>query len=233
MIQGGYVGGTSATTRKYKIGASIANAGIPVIDGTAGVIPCTTTDGADTPGLGLDTATYSTTQATVLAAGGEAFVTVATNPLSLVKARLSGAATDGTALTTVTNTSASAGGTTVTSASVGTASSATGTVWCISGANVGQSRIITTFNSGASVVVTVPFTRAIAVGDVFLWAPMAPEPGAGCGNAQATTLFTEIDASIVAGTGLVVTTYGLEMNGISDSYVLFLLQDHLFNVATI
>lgn len=233
MQQGGYLGAASSTTKKFKIGASILNLGIPVIDGTAGVIPCTTTDAADTPGLGLDTAVYSTVQATVLAASGEQFVTVATNPLNLCRARLSGGATEGTALTQLVATAASAGGTLITDADVGTATMVSGVVWCISGANKGESRIATSFSSAVSVTVTVPFSRAIAVGDIFLWAPMAAEPGAGCGNAQTTTLFTEIDASIVSGTGLVVTTYNLEMNGTLDSKVEFLLADHLYNQTTI
>lgn len=233
MMVGGYLGATSPTRKKFMIGASIVSAGIPVIDGAAGVIPCTTTDGADTPGLGEDTAVYSTTQATVLAAGDQQFVTVHTNPMALVRARISGGAAEGTVMTTLTNTSASAGGTVITSASVGTATMASGRVWCIAGNNVGQFRMCTSFSSGVSCTVTVPFTRALAVGDQFLWTPFTPEPGAGCGNAQATTLFTEVDGSIVAGTGLVVTTYDVEMNGPSNSYVNFLLQDHLYRDGTI
>jgi hypothetical protein len=233
MQIGGYIGGPSNTTKQFKIGASILNAGIPVIDGTAGVIPCTTTDAADTPGLGLDLATYSTTQATVLAAGDEDFVTVATNPLALVRARISGGSAEGTAMTTLINTTASAGGTVIADADVGTATMVSGVVWCITGANRSQSRIATSFSSATSVTVTVPFARAIAVGDEFLWAPFAAEPGAGCGNVQTTTLFTEADGAIVAGTGLAATTYHLEMNGALDSYVQFLLADHLYNQATI
>jgi hypothetical protein len=233
MLQGGYIGATSPVTKKFAIGASIASAGIPVIDGAAGVVPCTTTDGADTPGLGLDTATYSTVQATILAAGDQAFVTVNTNPQLILKARMSGSATEGTALTTLVNTSASAGGTVVTDADVGTATMASGRLWCISGNNVGQWRMCTSFSSGVSATVTAPFTRAIAVGDEFLWAPFTAEPGAGCGNVQTTTLFTEADASIAAGTGLVTATYDIEMNGALNSHVLFQLQDHIYGTATL
>jgi hypothetical protein len=233
MLQGGYIGATSPITKKFMIGASIASVGIPVIDGTAGVIPCTTTDAADTPGLGLDLATYSTTQATVLAAGGQALVTVSTNPMLLIKARISGSSTEGVAMTTLINTSASAGGTVITDADVGTATMASGRVWCISGNNVGEFRVATSFSSATSVTVTVPFSRAIAVGDEFLWTPFTAEPGAGCGNVQTTTLFTEADGSIVAGTGLVVTTYDIEMKGALDSAVLFQLADHLYNQTTI
>ena len=233
MRQGGYLSGGGQYVKQFKIGASIVNVGVPVIDGTAGVIPCTTTDAADAAGLGLDTAVYSTTQATVLAAGGEDFVSVDVRPDLVIKARACGGATDGTALVTLSNTAASSAGTTITDADVGTASVATGTVWCVTGANRGQSRIITTFNSAQDVVVTVPFTRTIAVGDTFHAVPWAKEPGTGAGNVQATTLFTEGDATIVAGTGLVAAVVDLEMLGSLDSAVLFILADHMYQSATL
>jgi hypothetical protein len=228
MNQSSYLSGNAAVLSKFKIGASILSAGIPVIDGTAGVIPCTTTDAADTPGLALELATYSTTQG-----DAEGIVTVDVHPGLIISARMSGGATENTALTTLSNTSISTAGTTVTDADVGTATMVSGYVWCISGANKGQSRIATTFNSAASVVVTVPFLNDIAVGDEFLWSPFAKEPGAGCGNVQTTTLFTQADASIVAGTGLVTVVTDVEMNGASDSAVRFLLQDHLYGTATL
>ena len=233
MQESGHLCGGAGLHKKFKIGASIVSAGIPVIDGTAGVIPCTTTDAADTPGLGLDTATYSTTQATVLAAGDEAFVTVSIRPDLIIKALMSGGATEGTALTTLSNTSASAGGTTITDADVGTATPVTGTVWCVTGNNRGQSRIITTFNSAQDIVVTVPFTRTIAVGDTFHQCPWAKEPGAGAGNVQTTTLFTQADATIVAGTGLVAAVVDLELKGSTDSYVLFITPDHAYGTVTL
>ena len=134
----------------------------------------------------------------------------------------------------LTNTSASAGGTTITDATnVGTATTASGTVWCISGNNVGQSRRIITFNSASNIVVTVPFPNAIAVGDTFLQVPWSIEPGVGCGNVQSSTLFTQADQTIAAGTGGVATVTWIEQNGRSDSYVLFQLQDQLYKDATI
>lgn len=221
--------GGAGVLRKVKAGASFANAGIGAIDGTAGAIPVTTTDGADAYGLALDTATYSTTQG-----DAEGLVTIDIRPDLVIRARMSGGATEGTALTTLSNTLAETAGTTVTDADVGTASSATGTLWCTKGANVGQSRIITTFNSATDVVVTVPFKNDIAAGDEFLWCPYnACDAGAGGGNVQTTTLFTEANAAIVAGTGLVAAVCDLELNGRLDSYVQFILADHAFGTATL
>lgn len=232
MRLGYHLCGGGELLKQYKIGASIA-AGVPVIDGTAGVIPVTTTDAADNAGLAMDAATYTTTQATLLANGGEDFVSVNIRPDLVIWARACGGATEGTALVTLSNTSASSAGTTITDADVGTASVATGTVWCVTGANRGQSRIITTFNSAQDVVVTVPFTRTIAVGDTFHAVPWAKEPGAGAGNVQATTAFLEGDATIVAGTGLVAAVVDLEMRGSLDSAVLFTLADHMYGVVTL
>jgi hypothetical protein len=232
MIAAGHLNGGGALQRKLKLGASVVSVGVPLIDGTAGVLPCTTTDGADTPGLGLDTGTYSTAQGSTHAEG---LVTCSMRPDLIIKALMSGGATEGTALPLLTNTAASTDGTTVSDATnVGTASMATGTLWCIKGANVGQSRVITTFNSATSEVVTVSFLQDIAVGDQFLQCPWSVAPvGAGGGNVQTTTLFTQADATIVAGTGLVAAVVDLELNGRTDSAVLFIMPDHVYNVATL
>lgn len=233
MLEAGHLSGGAGVHRRYKIGASILNAGIVVIDGTAGVIPCTTTDFADTPGLGLDTGTYSTTQG-----DAEGLVTVSVRPDLIVKALLSGGATEGTALTLLSNTSLDTGGTIVTDADVGAADMDSGTVWCTAGANVGQSRLITTHTGSTSFTVTVPFLNDIAVGDEFLFCPYGMQgSGAagsdGVGNVQTSTLFTQADASVASGTGGVATVVDLELNGRTDSAVLFVLTDHIFAVATV
>ena len=232
MQIGGFLGGGAPVLKKFKLGASVANAGIPVIVDASNdfgeCIPCTTTSFADTWGLAVDTGTYTTTQAAT-----EGVVTVCINPDLIVRALLSGGATEGTALQALITTSASAGGTTITDADVGTATSVAGTCWCASGNNVGQSRIITTFNSAVSIVVTVPFPRAIATTDTYHQCPFSRNGSAGSGNAQTTTLFTQVDASIVAGTGGEVAIVDLELNGASDSYVLFVLADHALKVVTV
>lgn len=75
--------------------------------------------------------------------------------------------TIGTALTELTNSSASSNGTTLTH-TVGTNSQAGySTLYCRKGANKGQYRIVTS-GSTSTKVVTVPFPYAIADGDVFV-----------------------------------------------------------------
>src|SRR3990167_8646780 len=111
MFDSGHLGGGASLRKRYKIGATIATAGIPLIsDGTtfAGIVPCTTTNLDFTHGLGLDTGTYSTVQG-----DAEGLVTVSVRPDLIVRALMSGGATAGTALTLLSNTAASAGGTVV------------------------------------------------------------------------------------------------------------------------
>mgnify|MGYP001583793040 CR=1 FL=1 len=236
MIQAGHLGGGGPVHRQMRIAATIANAGIPIIavTDTVGVRPATTTSFADSPGLGLDTGTYSAAQG---ATHAEGLVTVSRRPDLIVKALLSGAAGEGTALTLLSNTAASTDGLTITDADVGSNDMVSGTVWCISGANVGQSRAITTHTGATSFAVTVAFLNDIAVGDEFLFCPYSNYgTGAGAidgvGNVQTTTLFTQANASIASGTGGEATVVDLELNGRTDSSVLFILQDHQYGVAT-
>lgn len=224
-----HLAGGAPLLKRIKIGASFANAGIVSINGSAGIIPSTTTDFADTMGLALDAATYSTTQG-----DAEGLVTVDVRPDAVIRALMSGGATEGTALTLLVNTAADTGGTTVTDADCGSADMTTGTVWCTKGANVGQSRVVTTHNSATSLVATVPFKNDIAVGDEFLFCPYnAAGITDGAGNVQTSTLFTQADASIASGTGGLATVVDLELNGRSDSYVAFQLGDHLFAISSV
>lgn len=221
--------GGAPLMRRTKIGASFANAGIVTINGAAGVIPSTTTDFADSMGLALDTGTYSTTQG-----DAEGFVTVDIRPDAIIGALMSGGATEGTGLVVLSNTAAETAGTTITDADTGSNDMVSGTVWCISGANVGQSRPIATHNAATSFVVTVPFPNDIAAGDEFLFCPYN-EAGLtdGAGNVQTTTLFTQADASIASGTGGLATVVELNLNGRYDSYVLFRLGDHIYDISSI
>ncbi len=235
MLEAGHLCGGGSVIRNYKIGATFADPGIVAINGTAGIIPCTTTDFADTPGLALNTATYSTAQG---ATHAEGLVRVSVRPDLIIKALMSGGATEGTVLTLLSNTSASTDGLTITDADVGSNDMDSGTVWCVSGANVGQSRLITTHTGSTSFAVTVAFLNDIAVGDEFLFCPWGMQGAGGAGddgvgNVQTSTLFTQADASIASGTGGVATVVDLELNGRTDSYVLFVLQDHIFGVATV
>ena len=235
MKVAGHWGGGASILKRYRLSGSILNAGIVAIyapGAVSGVLPSTTTSFADSPGLALDTGTYSTTQSATV----EGTVTIDIRPDAIISAKMSGGATENTVLTTLSNTSADTTGLIVTDADVGTNTSLYGTVWCIGGGNVGQSRTITAFNSAVDIRVVVPFTNTIAVGDTFLWAPYnvlgASVTYVDNGNLQTSTLFTQADASIAGGTGGAVSIWDLELNGVGDSNVLFLLGDHIHRVYT-
>jgi hypothetical protein len=225
--------------KTYKLAATVPNAGVPgIVTGTTGNVGIgTTTAFTDTVGLIVDTGTYTTVQATILAnvnalvGTGEGLITVSIRPDLVVGALVTGAPTENTAMAILTNTSASAGGTVVT-ATVQSNSLDGGTIWCIGGNNVGYSRTITTHTSTTSLTVTVPFPRAIAVGDTFLAMPwnMADT---GMDNIAASTLVTQADASIAVGTGGLATVVDQYLRGPTDTVIGFTLGDHVLKVNTI
>jgi hypothetical protein len=218
--------GSAPIIKKYKVGASVANAGVPVmVDASnkyGNVIPCTTTSAADTYGVSVDTATYSATQGAV-----EGVVSVIINPFAVYKALMAGGATENTTLQVLIPTGANSAGTTVTDADVGTAEMDGGTIWGITGANAGQSRVLTNYTSGTNAVVTVPFLNDIATTDTYALCPYCVGT-AGGGNVQLTALFTQANAIIAVGTGIDANVVELDLNGLTNSYVLFQLADHVF-----
>jgi len=236
MIAGGHLCGGGPVLKRFKLGSTVANVGVPVAStgaDAAGVDPVTTTTWDFVHGLSTDTGTYSTTQG-----DAEGLVTVTVRPDLIAKALMSGGATEGTALALLTNTAASATGVTITDAvNVNDDSQVGGTIWCISGNNVGLSRGITTHTVSSLVTVLVPFPRAIAVGDTFIMIPYnlsgdGTDTTDGNSNIQSTTLFTQADASVASGTGGQVSVVELELNGRSDSNVLFIFDAHVHSGAS-
>jgi len=126
----------------------------------------------------------------------------------------------------------------MTDADVGTADLDGGIIWCIDGANVGLSRSITAWTSATSLVVTVPFPRAIATADSYLAVPFNTV-GTGAAGADGnawltpTAVFTQADGTAAAAAGGKVSIIDLQLNGRSDSYVVFVLGDHVNNSAAL
>lgn len=230
MDVSGLLSGGAPVIKKYQINADVDNIGIPLLVGAAdeaGLDLPTTTVAADVVGLNLDTATYSTTQGSG-ASSAERLVSVIINPDAILKARMSGGAAEGTALTLYDVTTASAGGTAITTGDEwSNPTMDEGVVWGYDGANVGQSRKITSVSSTAGTV-TIPFDYATVVGDNFLRAPYWAMQGL---TAQLTTNFWEVDASIAVATGAGFRPIDMELNDLSNegnlkSYVFMLPTDH-------
>lgn len=165
--------------------------------------------------------TYSTTQG-----DPEGLVELIINPDAIFSARASGSGTSGTSLTVYAQDTASAGGTVLTDADLPTGTFDEGVIWCISGNNVGQARRITAYTANASLTVTSPFVRALAVGDTFLIVPWTPFVGTAL---QLTADFLEADASIAVGTGANARAVELILQGRADSSVYFIARDHALN----
>lgn len=157
------------------------------------------------------------------------------NPHLVIEYRMSGGATAGTSLSNQDETTGSAGGTVVTTGAEWSSPTVDeGVVWANQGgvnANQGQYRKVTSVSSTAGTV-TVPFDRAIAVGDDFLRAPYwILDPTAK--TIQFTSDLTEANAAIAVGTGGAMAVVGFRLNGVADSYVLACSNDHALNIATL
>lgn len=229
------IGGSAPHYRRYKVAAAHA-VGAPVIRtaaGATGVTIATTTSTANAIGVVQDNGAdynagvnipYSTTQGDV-----EAVYKVIINPDAIWRLLLNEGATDGTALTVRTVTTASSDGLVVTTGfDYSSPQMDEGTVWCTSGANVGQSRKITSTSTTAATVI-MPFLNDTVVGDTFQHAPYF------VGNSpfvQLTSNLLNADNSIAVGSGAGFSVLDLELNGVSDSYVLAILIDHVFGVST-
>lgn len=251
--EAGHLSGGAPIYMRYPVRVSIVSVGIPIVAVTdeVGVSPPTTTAAGDSVGLGMDIVTYSTTQADQR--GGEAagtglgfrsfggldmgrMVTVSVRPDLIIKSLMSGSGTEGVVLVERANTTADAAGLTATIVG-GTATDMEGGVyWCIRGNNVGYARQLVT-DSTTALTTTVPWPYTLSTSDVFLECPYS---GFGTGassidgstNVTLSTLFTQADASAAAGAGVEAQVFKLELNGASDSYVLWLNQFHQFNRAT-
>ena len=229
MEVGGHLNGGASLLKKLKLGATMANPGIIMQAGVTtavGLIPTATTLASTLPayGLAIDAGTYTATPT----ASTEGLVTVDVRPDLIIRARATGAAAENTALATLTQTSAS---TTVLTCTIMSASIDGGVFWCLTGANAGQSRSITAHTSTTSITATVAMPNSMAVGDTFAavpwnWAGTGVDGSDGAGWVQTSTLFTQADASIASGTGVVCSVVDLELNGTTDTYVLFVLRGH-------
>ena len=224
--------GTAPLAKKYQVDATIANVGVPLLidtDSEAGLNAGTTTSAADFGGMAQDTVTYTATQGTG-ADSAERKVGVIINPDAVWKTRLSGGATDGTALTLYDVTSESSGGTAVTTGDAwNNPTMDEGVVWGYDGANVGQIRKITSVGATAGTV-TIPFDNGTVVGDNFMRAPYWPNRTI---SVQLTTLLFEADASIAVGTGAEYVVVDMDLRDISGdgrlkSYIHMMAKDHVY-----
>ena len=212
--------------------------------GTTGTLSVSTTAGlADVMGLVVSapfggTLTYSTTQGDT-----EGVAKIIYNPFMIYKLRIVPSTTAGTAFANgdgyfLTEDSGDAAGLTITDGQVGGSSSddIDGEVFCIGGANVGQSRIITAQSANVNLVVTVPWSNDIAIGDTFVYSQYGP----GVIAVTTTSDLTEADGSVAGAAGgdaRVIRTYVETREGGATTsapylYLEMICLDHAFNSFT-
>ena len=215
MANLGYLlGGGGPVIKKYMVDAGTPDftvAGcpaVPALTAEAGVTPMLAGTINSYVGLSLDTATYTATQTTVRT-DGPGVISLVVNADPVIRLRMSGSGTAGTALPLITNSAASAGGTavTITTGNIvpNSPTMLDGTIICLTGSNVGIRRKITTV-SATVFTVLVPFPYAIASGDTFTAFPYFPGADTVVGGDDLTltttpgTLATEADASVASTT---------------------------------
>jgi len=221
---------------KYQVAATEADLGTPFLipgAGNAGIVQATTTGAVDMIGCNLDLATYVTAQQTD-GSSAERTVSVITNPDAVWRIKMSGGATENTALTAVAVTTASTTGLTITTAEDWSSPEMDeGFTWAYDGANAGQARKITSTTTLAGTV-TVAFDYDTVVGDNFLRCPYSPGQSV---TLQLTTNLIQADASIAVGTGADFRCYRLLLrdqtdSGKTNSFVYALSDDHCFSGRT-
>jgi hypothetical protein len=215
--------------KKYQVGETFGYAGVPVTvagSGGYGVKKVTTTAAANVLGLGLEAVTAVTAQQSDNSDPSRR-ISVIVNNDAVFKARYSGAATDGTAITDYAETSGNTAGTTVTAA--GLVSADEGSIVCSSGANAGQIRKNITGGSG-SAVAGVAFPLDIAIGDRFF---TLPQSSMDAQTVKFTTNLTEIDQSAAVATNeaaFQVLDFSLGQGSeiLTNTYAFIVATDHLF-----
>lgn len=227
-------GGSTAIVKKYQVAATNTVIGRPYVkcaDGDVGIVLGSTTNATDFIGVNLDAAgTYAAAQNTD-GSDNAKYTSLIINPLAVYRARLSGGATDGTALTQRTVTTASTDGLTVTHSGYNSSSPDLdeGVIWGYSGTNAGVYRKITGTADGTTTVI-LAFPRDDAVGDTYLLAPIYPTRSI---VAQLTTNCTEIDATAAIATDCEMIVAEMILNdiagnGTTQSYAMIQFADSLF-----
>ncbi len=235
-------GGSMAIIKRYQVAATKATPGVPVLVPAAagsGVVVATTTSTANSVGVTIDTSnanrrgvltntsTYVTAQQTD-SADTERAVGVIINPFAVYSLLMSGAATEGTAMLLYTAASGGSDGLTVVfDVSVASPEMADGTAYCLTGANVGMARKITSTSSTTGTF-TVAWPRDVAANDTFLIAPYSDLFGI---KVQLTTLLNQADSSIAVGTGAALKPIEMKWDSRSNSYLEAVLADSVFTAA--
>jgi hypothetical protein len=231
----GLLSGGAPVVKRYQIPSTISVDGIPVVASAAGAAGplslATTTAANDLVGITLTTATYGTAQNSD-GTDPAALVEVIINPDAVIHIDMSGDGTTGTALADQSVSTASTDGLAITTGASWTSTEYDeGSVWGVSGSNVGVLRKITSTSATAGTV-TVAFPQDTAVNDVYHRASVHPMAN------QTITLTSDLDA-FNAAAGVATNTAEFQCieltpndwigNAAIQPFALFVAQDHILN----
>ena len=225
------LGGGAPHIKKYAIGDTHTTAGVVTTApdaAQAGLMVSTTTAMVDCVGVTLDTGTYVTAQQTD-GTSAERKVSVIISPDACFRALISGGATEGTAIGLFTVTAATTDGLDVIDTAVDWTSPKTdeGLIYFTSGVNQGQSRkVITT--GGAEATIATAFDGDHQVGDQGFRLPWWFFDRTS-DALTTTTLLTQADMSADADAGGDIKPIDIELNGTTDSFLVFTIDDHALN----
>jgi hypothetical protein len=170
----------------------------------------------------------------------EGVISCIINPDAVWRAKLSGAATEGTLLLVTTNSVASSGGTLITittgDAVPNSPTMLDGQAYGLAGNNVALTRTITTVDA-TSATVTVPFPRACAVSDTYLLLPFvgASFPAGSVASCVLTTNLYEVRANSDNTGDAAINVVDVEIqtgDPRGHSFLHMLLRDHILNLST-
>lgn len=224
--------GGKAVIKRYHPAAAVVTVGKPFLKPAAngtGLATSTTTSVADMVGVNVDTAAYQAAQ-NADGTDNAALMGVIINPLAVWRCKMSGGATENTALSLQTVTTASTDGLTITTAAEWSSPEYDeGIVWGYDGPNAGVYRKLTSTSSTAGTVIQA-FPRDTVVGDNFL---RAPYNFGGTTTVQLTTLLTQADASIAVGTGATFRVVDMllrakDKDGRTNSFIYIQTSDSVF-----
>lgn len=240
-------GGSYQDTLRYKMSSAITEGQVVIRDATLtnpGEVDDSgsATAALNTLGCVMDTATYTTTQATDMIEG---LVRVCQDPFAVWEFAVSGNGTSGVALVAAATTpsnifvndTASAGGTLITETAVGVIQRTGALIKGRTGANAGITRKVAAHTDSTSCAVTVPFPNAIALNDSFLCVGLgrqliALSLTATDGTPAATyPQYAEVDGTTgTDAAGLPVQIVDILMNEMTDTAVVqVVMRTHLFN----
>ncbi|MFZ2652448.1 MAG: hypothetical protein WA210_20295 [Burkholderiaceae bacterium] len=223
--------GGKMVIKRYHPAAAVTVVGKPFIApaaGATGLSTSTTTSTANMVGVNVETAAYTAAQNSD-GSDNASLMGVIINSHAVWRTKMSGGATENTALSAQTVTTASTDGLAITTAAEWSSPTFDeGIVWgapgSLGGANAGIYRKITSVSSTAGTVIQA-FPRDTVVGDIFY---RAPYNFGGTATVQLSTLLTQADASIAVGTGAAFFVLDMLLRGANNSFIFMMSGDHVF-----